>query len=213
MNEIPETVPTPLAVDRMVQAAVEKLYTSRVVSVDVDEIAALAGIDLEVARRIFPDNDALDEAIGTYGVLRLSDALNKALVTAAEDNRSALIALALAYIWWARDNRELYHVLTAMILQPKHTNSIVLKYDSGFVPLVRRFLGESDDAPTCRAGIARAFLYGMTDLANGTHLKLWMRSGGRPEDEVEAMVVGFIDMLLAAGPAMDARCSEKPDGA
>lgn len=197
MNETSESVPTPLAVDRMVQAAVDQLYSCRVTTVDVDEIAHLAGIDIEIARRIFPDNDALDEAIGTYGVLRLSDALNRALVAApTDDNRSALIALALAYIRWARDNRELYYVLTTIILQPKHTNSIVHKYDAGFVPLVRRFLGEDDQDASCRAGIARAFLYGMTDLTMSTHLRLWMRPGHGAEAEIEAMVVTFIDMLM-----------------
>ena len=192
-----ETVPSTATVDRMVHAAVTMLERCRVTTVEVDEIADAAGIDRAAARQIFPDSDALDEAIGTYGVLKLSDALNRALVAVPSgDNRGSLIALGQAYVRFARQNPTLYNVLTTIILQPKRTNTLVHKYDASFVPLVRRLLDETDEAPSSRAGMARAFLYGMTDLALGNHLSLWLPEGEDHEAGVDRLIVDFVDMLV-----------------
>ena len=184
-------------VDRMVHAAVERLHESRNITVNLADIAAFAGVELDAAKALFPDDDALDEAIGSFGIMKLSDAMNRALIAAPRgDNRAALIALANAYIDWARDNRSLYYVLTTRLMQPRRVNSIVRKYDAGFVLLVRRFFGDDDVAPTRRAAIARAFLYGFTDLVLEDHLELWMLPNDDPAAEVRATVEEFVDILL-----------------
>lgn len=207
--------PSTSTVDRMVDAAVRCLHAHRGVRVSVAEVAAEAGVPQEVAEHLFPDDQALDEAIGSFGIMKLSDAMNRALVVVAPgDNRAALAAIACSYLLWARDNRDLYYVLTTQMMQPQRVNSIVRKYDASFVTLVRRFLGESDAAPTRRAAIARAFLYGFTDLALDDHLELWMLPHTDVIAELRATIEDFIDILLGPAPvAPPVAPSAAPDSA
>lgn len=193
--------PSASTVDRMVRAAVKHLHGSPVNTVNVREIAAEAGIDPAVAEHMFPDDETLDEAIGSYGIMKLSDSMNRALLNSPPgDNYAALKALARAYVRWALDNRELSYVLTLRLMQPDRTNSIVWKYDAGFVPLVRRFLGETDETASRRGLMARAFLFGVTDLAMHGHLELWKLKDGDNMAEVDAAIDDFIDLLLGKRP-------------
>lgn len=199
-----ETGMTPSAstVDRMVRAAVKHLHDCQVNTVNVREIAAKAGVDRATAEHLFPDDEALDEAIGSYGIMMLSDSMNRALLSAPPgDNKAALKALARAYVRWALANRELSYVLTLRLMQPDRTNSIVWKYDAGFVPLVRRFLGETEQNATRRGIIARAFLIGITDLAMHGHLELWKLKGNDNMAEVDATIDDLINLLLGGKPA------------
>lgn len=188
-------------IDRMILAAIDQLHERRVTRIDMADVARRVGIDLDVARTMFKDEDALDEAIGTFGIARLADEMTRALVAVPiGDDRASLIALARAYIHFALENPKLYCVLTTQVLQPRQTDSIARLYDASFVPLVRRFLGETDCPPSRRAVIARAFLYGFTDLALEDHLELWLPSTGDSEADLMATVEDFVDLLLAAGP-------------
>ena len=197
MSSQAEMAPSASTVDRMVNAAVKHLNDCRITNVDVAEIARLAGVDPETAQHIFPDDDALDEAIGSFGIMKLSDAMNRALIPIPSgDDRAALIALGRAYVRFALDNRELSYVLNVRLIQSDRTNSVIRRYDAGFVPLVRRFLGESSDNPSRRGTMARAFLFGLTDLAVHGHLDLWKMKDTSFDEEIDASIDDFVNLLM-----------------
>ena len=189
--------PSPSTVDRMVQTAVVRIHASHIKSIDVAEIARLAGIDPAEAAHIFPDNDAMDEAIGSFGIMKLSDMMNGALAaTPPGDGRAALKALARAYVRFSLENRELAHVVNVRLMQSDRTNSVVRRYDAGFAPLVRQLLGETDANPSRRAVIARAFIYGLTDLTVDGHFELWKQKGAGYLEDVDATIEDFVDLLM-----------------
>lgn len=189
--------PSVSTVDRMVHAVVKELHNCRVISVDVAEAARLADVDPDTARHLFPDNDALEEAVASFGIMKLSDAMNRALLAVpADDSHAVLGAMARAYVRFALDNRELAHVLTQRLMQTDRTNSIVWRYDRGFVPLVRRFLGEPDENPSRRATMARAFLFGLTDLAVHGHFELWKTEGADYMADIDATIDDFSTLIL-----------------
>lgn len=196
------SAPSTSTVDRMVQTAVVRIHASHVKSIDVAEIARLAGIDPAEAAHIFPDNDAMDEAIGSFGIMKLSDMMNGALAgTRPGDARAALKALAGAYVRFSIENRELAHVINVRLMQTDRTNSVVRRYDAGFVPLVRQLLGESGANPSRRAVMARAFIYGLTDLAVDRHFELWKQEGIDYLDDVDATIDDFVELLMGPPPA------------
>lgn len=196
----PESRSEPTIMKRMVTAAVDYLHECHDRTVELTEIAARAGVPMDSAREVFADDDALDEAIGTYGILQLSDVVTRALVAVPQgDPRASLIALATAYLTWAQANRKLYYVLTTQLVQPRRTDSVIRLYDASFVPLVRRFLGEQDPArATRRAAMARSFLFGLTDLALEDHLDLWLLPNEDTQAELIATIEDFVTLILAA---------------
>lgn len=200
MPKTPESGDPSSAMDLMVATAISHLQECQTKSIDVEEIARRAGVDPAVARKVCPTNEALGTAIDTYGMLRMSDAINKALVAApAGNNRSALIGLVRAYLDWARANPMLYLVLATRTMQFPGSHNIVRRYDASFVPLVRRYLGESEDAPaTRRAAMLRGFLLGLAHLVLDDHLPLWTMPNGDAEGEITATIEDFVDMLLGA---------------
>lgn len=193
--------------DRMVAAAVARLQECESQSADVGDIARRIGVDIDAARSVFPTDAVLAEAVDTYGIVQLADAITQALVAAPpEDNRAALIALFTAYLNWARENPKLYSTLLIRTLQSTDHSSILRRYDASFVPLVRRYLGETEGVPpTRRATFVRALLLGLGHLAADGHLWLWTPPHEDAEAELSATVIDFVDMLLAAGPAQPIR--------
>ena len=186
--------------DLMVAAAVDQLLECQASFADVERIARRAGIEPGPAREVCPSDDALAEAVDTYGIVKLSDAITKALVAAPPgDNRAALIGLIQAYLDWARRNPAMYSVLLARIMRSGGAPSILRKYDASFVPLAHRYLDEPKGAPaTRRAAFLRAMLLGLGHLAIDGHLALWTLPNDDPEAELSATVADFVDMLLAA---------------
>lgn len=191
----------------MVTTAVSHLQECQSRLIDVEEIARQAGVDPVTARTVCPTDEALGNAIDTYGMLRMSDAINTALVAAPPgDSRAALIAMMQAYMDWARANPMLYMVLATRTLQFPGSPNIVRRYDASFVPLVRRYLGEAEDAPeTRRATVLRGFLLGLAHLVLDDHLPLWTLPNDDPEAEIRATVEDFVDMLLRAAPSQPIR--------
>lgn len=207
MPKAPDSGEHSSTMELMVAAAISHLRDCETQSVDVDEIARRAGVDAVTARTIFPSDDALGEAIDTYGILRLSDAITRALVAAAPgDHRAALVAMIQAYLGWARANPMLYLVLATRTIQFPGTPNILRRYDASFVPLVRRYLGESGDLPsTRRAAMLRAFLLGLAHLVLDDHLPLWTLPNDDAEAEIRATIEDFVDLMLATTPAQPIR--------
>ena len=206
MPKTPESGKHSSAMDLMVTAAISHLQDSGRRSIHVDEIAQHAGVDAAAARRMFPTDEALGEAIDTYGMLRMSDAINKALVAAQPgDSRSALFGLMQAYVDWARANPMLYMALATRTLQFPGSPNIVRRYDASFVPLVRRYLGEMHGAETRRAAMLRGFLLGLAHLVLDDHLPLWTLPNNDAEAEITATIKDFVDMLLEAAPPQPIR--------
>ena len=207
MPNAPDSGEHSSAMDLMVAAAVSHLHECEIKCVEVDEIARRAGIDSVTARTIFPTDDALGKAVDTYGMLRLSDAINKASVAAPPgDGRSALIGMMQAYVDWARANPMLYLMLSTRTLQFPGSPGIVRRYDASFVPLIRRYLGETEDvSATRRAAMLRSFLSGLTHIVLDAHLPLWSLPNDNPDAEIAATIEDFVDMLLTAPPAQPIR--------
>lgn len=200
MPKTPESGDHSSTMDLLVDAATSYLQECQTRSIDVEEIARRAGVDPALARTVCPTNEDLGVAIDTYGMLRASDVINKALVAAQPgDNRGALIGLIRAYLDWARANPMLYLTLATRTIQFPGENNIVRRYDASFVPLVRRYLGESEDAPsTRRAAVLRGFLLGLAHLALDGHLSLWTLPNVDVEAEITATIEDFVDLLLSA---------------
>ena len=189
--------------DRLLLSAVDQLSAIPTFRVRVDEVADRAGIPRQKARAIFPDDAALNEALAGIAMVQLADAMTRALVAAPSgNNRAALIGLCEAYVDWARRNRVLYGAIANRVLQPSGADSIVRRYDASFAPLVRRYL--SEDKPgtrTRRAALARAALFGLTDLILEQREDTWLPPHQDLDAEISATIAELVDTLLAAVPA------------
>lgn len=191
--------------DRLLHSAVDQLREVPAYLVKVDEVADRAGIPRSEARAIFPEDAVLNESVAGYAMVQLADALTRALIAAPPgDNRAALIAISQAYVDWARGNRALYGAIATRLLQPSNADSIVRRYDASFAPLIRRFLGEDGpDTTTRRAAIARATLFGLTDLILERRENIWLLPNPDFNAEISATIVEFVDILIASLPARD----------
>lgn len=178
--------------DRIIEAAVLYLDECLNDSIRLDVVAQRLGIEPDAVRSMYPDQDALEEAVALFGVMRLSDWLNRALVAAPEEPGGALAALAWSYLSWARENPRLYIIVT----RPTEKNEIARRYDASFVPLICRFLGEDPQQPTRKLAIARALISGLTQLTLAGHFDLWMKQGGDLNTELRATIEAGVRMLL-----------------
>lgn len=193
--------PSEPQIDRMINEAIQCLLEVRAHRLTVEELAERTGVELSALHTLFPDDRALTEAVGNYVAVQLADAMSRAVATAPPgDNRAALIALATAYVTWARQNRGLYGIVSERLLTTDGGAWAFHRYDASYVPLVRRFLGETDGRASHRAAIGRSFLFGITTLALEDRLGVWMRPGAPAEDEMAATIADFIDMLMAWQP-------------
>lgn len=179
--------------DRIIQEAVTHLEECWQESIDIADVARRLGIEPDTIRSIYPDQAALSEAIGHFGVARLADRLNRELIAAPADARGALMALAMGYLNWARDNPRLYNIIT----RPTEDNTVARRYDASFVPLIRRILGEPEGSQSHRLAIARSLISGVTQLTLAGHFELWIKSGSDFETELRTTVAETIDMLVA----------------
>ncbi len=186
--------------DRLLHSAVDQLRELPAFRVRVDEVADRAGIPRGEARAIFPEDAALNESLAGFAMVQMADAMTRALIAAPSgDNRAALIGLSEAYVNWARRNRALYGAISSRLLQPSDADSIVRRYDASFAPLVRRYLGEdSPGTSTRRAALARAALFGLTDLVLERRETIWLLPHQNLDAEISATIAELVDMLLAA---------------
>ncbi len=188
-------------IDRMINTAVKMMRDSVETGVTVDGVAAQLGVDAHLARPLFPTDEALNEAVGSYGMVQLVDTVTAALVRAPQDDpRALLTALGRAFVGWAMANRDLYRFIAVRILRPRGSLSVIRRYEASLVTLVRRYLGESDQTTSRKALMARAFIVGLSDLALDDDLDLWTVDGAVKETELTAVVAEFVDMLLPSGP-------------
>lgn len=178
--------------DRIIEAAVLHLEECRNDSIELDIVAQRLGVETDAVRSIYPTQDALEEAIGLFGVMRLSDWMNRELVAAPDEPGGALAALAWGYLSWARENPRLYMIVT----RPAEKNEIARRYDASFVPLICRFMGEDPQQPTRKLAIARALISGLTQLTLAAHFDLWMKQGGDLDTELRATIEAGVRMLL-----------------
>lgn len=178
--------------DRIVAAAVSHLEDCWSESIDLNDVARRMGVEPELVSSIFPDSAALNEAVCMVGVARLSDRMNRELVAAPTDPRGALTALAWGYVSWARDNPRLYRIVSG----PLDDNALARRYDASFVPLIRRFLGETEGSSSRRLAIARSLISGVTQLVLAGHFDLWMPEGSDLDTELRASIAEGVDLLI-----------------
>lgn len=188
-------------IDQMIDTAVKMMRESLETAVTVDSVAAQLGIEPHLAQPLFSSDDALNEAVGNYGMVQLIDAITNALVRAPQDEpRALLTAMGRAFVSWALANPDLYRFIAVRILRPRGSLSVIRRYESSLVTLVRRFLGETDQTASRRALMSRAFIVGLSDLALDDDLDLWKPDGTDRETELDAVISEFVDMLLSAQP-------------
>ncbi len=189
--------------DRLLHSAVDQLREIPTFRVRVDEVADRAGIPRQEARAIFPEDAALNESLAGFAMVQMADAMTQALIAApGGDNRAALIGLSEAYVNWARRNRALYGAISSRLLQPSGADSIVRRYDASFAPLVRRYLSEDKpDNTTRRAALARAALFGLTDLILERRETIWLLPHQDLDAEISATIAELVDLLLTGRPA------------
>ena len=186
--------------DRLIQQAVCSMLGSQPSMPTLAETAEITGVDIAIARTIFPTDEALRDAVGSFGILRLTDHLSRSLIAAPpNDPRAALVALGTAYVGWARENPDLYRVVGHQVFH--HDGVNYQGFDEGFRVLVERHLGATRDGGSLRPLMGRAFIFGLADMVLDDHFQIWSPPGMDDETAVRAAIEELVDLLLVPKPA------------
>lgn len=190
-------------IDQMILTAVKLMRDSLQTAVTVETVSAQLGLNPDIARPLFQDDEALNEAVGTYGMVQLTDAITQAVVRAPQDDpRAMLTAMGQAFVAWALENPDLYRFIAVRILRPHGSLSVIRRYESSLSVLVRRFVGDSGHESSRRAVMSRAFIVGLADLALDDDMELWTSTEGLDKRaELDGVISEFVDMLLSPRPA------------
>ncbi|KGJ17480.1 TetR-like C-terminal domain-containing protein [Paracoccus sanguinis] len=182
--------------DRLIQEVVCAMLGETPTMPGLDDAAGRAGIDIAIARTIFPTDDALHDAVGSFGILRLTDHISRALIDAPPgDARAGLVALGVSYVDWARANPELYRVVGHQIFHREGVN--YAGYDAGFRVLVERHLGVSRDTGSLRPLLGRAFVFGLADIVLDDHFAIWKPTGMDDDTAIRQAVEEMVDLLMS----------------
>lgn len=188
--------------DEMIKCSITVMRESLESAVTVEAVAARMGIDPSLVQPLFQSDAALSEAVGTYGMVQLADAITRATVGAPRnDPRAKIKAMGAAFVGWGLANPDLYRFLAIRFLRPGDNMSVIRRYETSFFTLVRKFLSEGGGATERKAVIARAFIVGLTDLALDDNLDLWANDGAVREAVIDEALSDMVDLLLPTAEA------------
>lgn len=195
------------AMDLMLRAAARRLAAPPAPCCELDSLAAEAGVEPEMARRLFSSTEEVLKAVAESALRRQLDHLTRRLSCLSDRTPAEqLVCLAKSYVEWSIENPDEFRVLNSHLIRSVIDDEELVRYNRSLQRLILSMLERAreqgqlrhDIDPDLLSLVARSFTYGAARLCADRQLPLW--EAYRPEmsdkDRLFAAVEAFADLVL-----------------
>lgn len=175
----------------LIRAGLETLAEGGAAALDLRKVARKAGVSHAAPYRHFADKQALIAAINEEGFQQLAERIQAALQAASEDTLERLLAIARAYVHFARENPWLMREMFSGLSIEREAYPALYQASKTVFRLYAEVLrhgqqrgGIADGDPNALAGVLWSMLHGLAVLI----IEKQMRPYADEPESVEGMI-------------------------
>ena len=211
----PGLKPTPVSRIRQLEEAAGRLVARRrAAPITLDDLAAEAGMPLDIAREVLPDGETLIRNVAEAALARLHDSIVRRMAMLGDSApRARIHALGMGYLDWALSNPTHLLLVSDRDLTAMYDTRMLQRQEDALGAMLLRLLtraradGDLDAATDCAALMlaCRALVYGLARMSVDGNLARWAPAMGiadsaDPLAQCEAMLDAFLNVIFQPEP-------------